>query len=53
VVRTPTGGIYNPPRYLVVQAWNERPACETAALQFKLPEGYKRMLCLPDTVKPS
>ena len=38
--------------YEVVQAYDSRVDCEKVQKTTRLPKGYDRLVCLPDTVKP-
>ena len=49
--RTPTGW-YNPYRFEVVGAYDQRQACEIARARYNVPQGYIGSICLPDTVDP-
>jgi len=51
VQRTPTGW-YNPYRFEVVGAYEQRQACEVARARYNVPQGYIGSTCLPDTVDP-
>jgi hypothetical protein len=43
-------GVYQFPRFEVVQAYESRGECEKAQRQTRLTPGYDRFVCLPDTI---
>jgi hypothetical protein len=52
MVRTPSGSLYNPYTYQIVQAYTSKENCDAALSQTTLNPGYDRMICLPEAVKP-